>query len=69
MGVGVGVGAGPGVGVGPSVGLVMGLGLVSELAFNAVAGALVPQPEIKAAPAEQPIMSAVLRMLLRVDCI
>lgn len=61
MGVGVGVG----VELGDEVST--GAGVVSELAFDAVAGPLAPQPEIKAAPAEQPIISAVLRMFLRVD--
>jgi len=47
--------------------LATGVGVVSELALDAITGLLVPQPEIKAAPVEQPIMSAVLRMCLRVD--
>ena len=67
VGVGVGVGVGLGVGIGVGVGLPTGVGVVSELAFDAVTVLLVPQPEMKAAPAEQPIMSAVLRMFLRVD--
>ena len=69
MGVGIGVGVGVGLGFGVRVGVALAteLGVVSELAFDAVAGLLAPQPEIKAAVAEQPIMSAVLRMLLRVD--
>ena len=57
------------MGIELGVGLPTAVGVVSELAFDAIAGVLAPQPEIKAAPAEQPIMSAVVRMRLRVDCI